>query len=76
MGRDKLDPVLREMLLTEARAVAGLDHSAIVPVYDIGRTDTGDYFVVSKMIDGEALAARMAVGHQGIYSTPFKKEIT
>jgi len=57
--RDKLDPVLREMFLTEARTVAGLDHVSIVPVHDIGQTASGDYFVVSKLIDGQDLAARL-----------------
>jgi len=32
--RNKFDPVLREMFLAEARIVAKLDHSVIVPVHD------------------------------------------
>jgi len=37
-----------EAYLTEARIVANLDHARIVPVYDVGRTDDGLCFVVSK----------------------------
>ena len=41
-----------EVYLSEARTVAGLDHPNIVPVYDMGRTDDGSVYVVSKLIDG------------------------
>jgi serine/threonine protein kinase/formylglycine-generating enzyme required for sulfatase activity len=41
--------------LAEARAVARLDHAAIVPVYDVGRTVEGACFVVSKYIEGTTL---------------------
>ena len=54
-----LDPAMRESFLTEARIVAALDHPNIVPVYDVGQSDTGDFFVVSKLIDGSDLAKRM-----------------
>ncbi len=45
--------------LTEARIVASLDHPHIVPVYDVGRTEDGLCFVVSKFIEGSDLAARI-----------------
>jgi serine/threonine protein kinase/formylglycine-generating enzyme required for sulfatase activity len=45
--------------LDEARIVAALDHPAIVPVYDAGRTEEGDVFVVSKLIEGRDLAAAL-----------------
>lgn len=48
-----------EMFLTEARSVASLDHPHIVPVYDVGRTDTGDFFVVSKLIEGSDLTTAL-----------------
>jgi serine/threonine protein kinase/formylglycine-generating enzyme required for sulfatase activity len=46
-----------ELYLAEARAVASLDHAAIVPVHDVGRTDEGLCYVVSKFIEGRNLAA-------------------
>lgn len=48
--------------LTEARAVARLDHPHIVPVFDVGRTDQFPCFVVSKYIDGADLATRLKAG--------------
>jgi hypothetical protein len=54
-----------EAYLAEARALAALDHPGIVPVYDLGRTDLGHCYVVSKFIDGEDLARRLARGRLG-----------
>ena len=48
-----------EAYLTEARILASLDHPHIVPVYDVGRTDDGFCFVVSKYIEGSDLATRI-----------------
>ncbi len=48
-----------EAFLHEARIVAGLDYPHIVPVHDVGRTDDGLCFVVSKYIEGSDLRARM-----------------
>jgi len=48
-----------EAYLAEARIVANLDHPHIVPVYDVGRTEEGLCFVVSKCIDGSDLATRI-----------------
>ena len=45
--------------LAEARILATLDHPGIVPVYDVGRTAEGRCYIVSKLIDGSDLAARM-----------------
>lgn len=44
--------------LNEARILASLDHPAIVPVYDFGRTEDGRCFAVSKYIEGSDLAAK------------------
>lgn len=49
-----------EAYLVEARLVAGLDHAGIVPVYDVGRTDDGLVYVVSKLIPGTNLAQKLA----------------
>jgi serine/threonine protein kinase/formylglycine-generating enzyme required for sulfatase activity len=45
--------------LAEARILARLDHPNIVPVYDLGRTEDGLCYVVSKYIEGTDLAERM-----------------
>src|SRR5262249_41398833 len=49
-----------EAYLAEARALAKLNHPNIVPVYDLGRTEHGLCYVVSKYIDGCDLAAQVA----------------
>ncbi len=48
-----------QAFLTEAKVLAKLDHPHIVPVHDVGRTEAGLCFVVSKLIEGSDLAARM-----------------
>jgi formylglycine-generating enzyme required for sulfatase activity len=48
-----------EIYLAEARALAKLDHANIVPVHDVGRTDEGLCYVVSKYIDGSDLSERL-----------------
>ncbi len=46
-----------EDLLREARTVAGLEeHPNIVSVYDVGRTDDGDCYVVLEYVEGTTLA--------------------
>jgi eukaryotic-like serine/threonine-protein kinase len=44
-----------ETYLREARTVASLDHPNIVPVFDVGNTETFPCYVVSKFIDGSSL---------------------
>jgi serine/threonine protein kinase/formylglycine-generating enzyme required for sulfatase activity len=56
--RRQLGPDSADAYLREARIVAGLDHPAIVPVYDCGQTDDGLCFVVSKYIEGSDLATK------------------
>ncbi len=45
-----------ERFLDEARALAKLDHPNIVPVYDLGKTQDGLCYIVSKYIEGTDLA--------------------
>src|SRR5262249_39538626 len=45
-----------EAHLAEARVLATLDHPNIVPVHDVGRTDDGLCFLVSKLIGDNDLA--------------------
>ena len=51
--------------LTEARTVANLDHPNIVPVHDVGQTDDGSIYVVSKFIEGRTLADRIKINPLG-----------
>ena len=55
-----------ETYLAEARALAKLDHPHIVPVYDVGRTEAGLCFVVSKYVDGSDLAERVRLGRPSL----------
>ncbi|HZW29578.1 MAG TPA: SUMF1/EgtB/PvdO family nonheme iron enzyme [Isosphaeraceae bacterium] len=48
--------------LAEARILARLDHPHIVPVFDVGRTADGLCYVVSKLVEGSDLAARISQG--------------
>ncbi len=59
------DPAVRARFTREARVMASLDHSAIVPVFDFGEED-GEFFLVLRHCAGgtlgEALARRMEDG--------------
>ena len=44
-----------ELFLTEARAIAEIDHPNIVNVYNVGR-EQGYYFIVMSFIDGQTLS--------------------
>jgi eukaryotic-like serine/threonine-protein kinase len=48
-----------EAFLSEARILAKLDHPHIVPVFDVGRTEDGLCFVVSKLVEGSDLAVKV-----------------
>ncbi|SIO58324.1 Serine/threonine protein kinase [Singulisphaera sp. GP187] len=48
--------------LLEAKVLASLDHPGIVPVFDVGRSEQGDCYIVSKLIEGSDLAARLRLG--------------
>lgn len=49
----------QEQFFAEAQLLARLEHPGIVPVYDVGRTEDGRCFIVSKYIDGSDLARRI-----------------
>ena len=59
-------PGVAESFLSEARILAKLDHPHIVPVHDVGRTEDGLCFVVSKLIKGTDLAASMAQARRSV----------
>jgi serine/threonine protein kinase/formylglycine-generating enzyme required for sulfatase activity len=51
-----------EGYLSEARMLARLIHPNIVSVYDVGRTEDGLCYIVSRYMDGGDLASRLARG--------------
>jgi hypothetical protein len=48
-----------ETYLAEARILASLNHPGIVTVYDLGRTEEGLCYVVSRVIEGSDLKTRL-----------------
>jgi eukaryotic-like serine/threonine-protein kinase len=51
-----------ELFLIEARILAKLDHPNIVPVFDVGHTEDGFFYIVSKYLEGNDLAAKIRQG--------------
>jgi serine/threonine protein kinase len=61
--RERLASALAaETYLAEARVLASLDHPAVLPVYDFGKTEDGLCYVVSKFVHGTDLKARLRQG--------------
>jgi len=58
-----------EKYLAEARILAGLDHPHIVPVHDVGRTEDGLCYVVSKFIEGSDLARKIRETRFGFFES-------
>lgn len=56
-----------ESWLEEARLVAALDHENIVPLYDVGRTEDGGVFMVSKYIEGMTLREQLRSESSGYH---------
>src|SRR5574341_459450 len=55
------DPTFRERFRREAQALAGLEHSAIVPVYDSGEEE-GQPYLVMRFMAGGSLVDRLQHG--------------
>jgi tRNA A-37 threonylcarbamoyl transferase component Bud32 len=55
------DPQFRSRFEREAKTIAKLEHSAIVPVYDVGEEDEQPYFVMRYMTGG-TLSDRLVKG--------------
>jgi hypothetical protein len=53
------DEQARKRLTREARAAAGLEHSGIVHVYDVGETGEGGAFLVMELVKGKTLRAHL-----------------
>jgi eukaryotic-like serine/threonine-protein kinase len=49
-----------ERFVEEARITAQLDHPAVVPVYEVGLTDSGDLYYTMKRVDGTPLSRILA----------------
>jgi serine/threonine protein kinase len=56
-----LDPQFRTRFTREAKAIARLEHPAIVPVYDVGEENNQPYIVMRYMAGG-SLADRLTTG--------------
>jgi len=55
------DPQVRERFERETKIIAGLEHAAIVPVYDAGR-DNDQLFFAMRYMAGDSLSARIRNG--------------
>ncbi|MGH9488713.1 MAG: protein kinase domain-containing protein [Terriglobales bacterium] len=53
----------------EARTIAALNHPNLLSVYDIGRTDDGRPYLVTELLEGESLRARLQAGALGLRKT-------
>jgi serine/threonine protein kinase len=55
------EPEFRKRFIREARTIAGLEHPAIVPVYDFGE-ENGQPYLVMRLMPGGSLADRLQNG--------------
>jgi serine/threonine protein kinase len=62
------DPQFRVRFQREAKTVASLEHSSIVPVYDVGEEDGQPYFVMRYMLGG-SLSERIDAGSLSLAET-------
>ncbi|HYO79558.1 MAG TPA: serine/threonine-protein kinase, partial [Thermoanaerobaculia bacterium] len=72
LGRDVAIKVLTNVTLSdrerlqrfeqEARATGMLNHPNLLTIYDIGRDDEGNPFLVSELLEGETLGSRLTRG--------------
>jgi len=56
------DPLAKARLIDEARAASALDHPNTCPVYDIGSTGDGRFYIAMAYCAGGSLAARLTSG--------------
>lgn len=59
---DSSDPVCRERFLREAVALASVRHANVVSLYEVGRTDTGEPYLIMERLVGEPLDERLFRG--------------
>ena len=58
----KIDPVLRERFLREARLAAKLKSDHVVRVHDVGTSPDGTPYMVMELLEGRDLSARLDLG--------------
>src|SRR4029453_1918425 len=63
------DPHFRNMLVDEAHIAMTLNHSNVVPVLDLGRSE-GNFFLVMELVDGWDLGAVYQRGHDAGFPFP------
>ncbi|MCA1583411.1 MAG: protein kinase [Acidobacteria bacterium] len=51
---------LVERFLREARAASSLNHPNIVTIYEAGQSETGSYYIVQELVEGETLRRLLA----------------
>jgi tetratricopeptide (TPR) repeat protein/class 3 adenylate cyclase len=56
------DEAAKRRFMTEARAVAALDHPNVCTIYEIGETADGQLYIAMPLYEGETLQARLARG--------------
>ena len=56
------DAALKRRFLTEARAVAALDHPSVCTIYEIGETPDGQLYISMPLYEGQTLHAHLAAG--------------
>ena len=54
------DETFRERFLREARLAGSLSHPNVVQVFDAGRDEAGQPYIVMECVEGETLAAELA----------------
>lgn len=63
LKQDRLNDVqVRERFERETKIIAKLEHAAIVPVYDVGRSDNDQLFFVMRYMAGRSLGDRIQNG--------------
>ncbi|MDF1666387.1 MAG: serine/threonine-protein kinase, partial [Planctomycetota bacterium] len=53
-----------ERFLREAKITARLDHPSIPPIYEAGKTASGQHYIVMKVIEGQTLRERIEEVHK------------
>ena len=55
----ELDEEVAGRFLREAKNTARIQHEHIIEVYDLGRSDTNDLYMVMELLEGESLSVRL-----------------